>query len=257
MASYTELLRTEPPITTRPTHLLAAGQRLAFALGLLSIPGAVLPDDVDVVGLVCERIVGFGVVWARHLSHEQLVFGDGGVVCEQVGHNFPVACVPVRRDESGSFTLAVVVEALPPASGAYSAYFSFGVGRAIAKERSMFGVDDGTCGLQQNVRDEADRCAASRGFGRRADSASDRLASPIREGSLLALQLSGRSVTTGLRTARFLLDGVGCAEFQEVEEHDDGSAPANWVAGVRLSSGARVRILPADIEYALMSAPDD
>ena len=253
MVSYTELLRTEPPITTGANHVLAAGQRLAFALGLLSIPGAA--RDVDVVGLVCERIVGFGVVWARHLSHERLAFGDGGAVCEQVGHNFPVACVPVRRDEGGPFTLAVVVEALPPAGGPYSAYFSFGVGRAIAKERSMFGVDDGTCGLQQNVRDEADRCAATRNFGRRTDSASNRLASPIREGSLLALQLSGRSVTTGRRTARFLLDGVGCAEFQEVEELGDGSA--DWVAGVRLSSGARVRILPADIEYALMSAPDD
>ena len=129
MASYTELLRTEPPITPAGvTHLLAAGQRLAFALGLLSIPGAA--PDVDVVGLVCERIVGFGVVWARHLSHERLAFGDGGAVCEQVGHNFPVACVPVKRDPEGrGFTLAVVVEALPPAGGPYSAYFSFGGAR--------------------------------------------------------------------------------------------------------------------------------
>ena len=57
MASYTELRRTEPPITTRPTHLLAAGQRLAFALGLLSIPGAVLPDDIDVVNDLAYLVV--------------------------------------------------------------------------------------------------------------------------------------------------------------------------------------------------------
>ena len=63
----------------------------------------------------------------------------------------------------------------------------------------------------------------------------------IRQGSRLALNLSGRELD-GTRTARFFVDGAECAVFAGIE--DDGG-DSDWVAGVTLSSGARVKIVPA------------
>ena len=63
----------------------------------------------------------------------------------------------------------------------------------------------------------------------------------IRQGSRLALNLSGRELD-GTRTVRFFVDGAECAVFAGIE--DDGG-DSDWVAGVTLSSGARVKIVPA------------
>ena len=49
--------------------------------------------------------------------------------------------------------------------------------------------------------------------------------------------------TERARTARFFVDGSECAVFAGIE--DDGES-SDWVAGITLTSGARVRLVPAD-----------
>ena len=122
-------------------------------------------------------------------------------------------------------------------------YLSFGVGRAMPKEGKRFGLTaDGTCGLRQNADYEPGRAAATKGFGRRADRDDDKLGPPIVQGSRLALHLSPRGAE-GTRTARFFVDGSEVAVFAGIE--DDGGS-SDWVAGVTLTSRARVRLVPAE-----------
>ena len=136
--------------------------------------------------------------------------------------------------------LAAVVEALPKV---YGQWFSFGVGRAMPKERKTFGgTANGTCGLRQDPEDESVRRAVAWGFGRRADRDDEKLGRPIVQGSRLALHLSPRGAE-GRRTARFFVDKEEVAVFVDIE--DDGG-DSDWVAGVTLSKKASVRLVPAE-----------
>ena len=68
----------------------------------------------------------------------------------------------------------------------------------------------------------------------------------------LALHLSGRS-EDGTRTARFCMNGALLAVFVGIE--DDGG-PSDWVAGVTMVDGARLRIVPVESdEVALADHP--
>ena len=98
--------------------------------------------------------------------------------------------------------------------------------------------------------DESRRWAATEGFGRRADRDDTKLGRPIVQGSRLALHLSPRGAE-GTRTARFFVDGSEVAVFAGIE--DDGGS-SDWVAGVTLSEGARVRIVPAEAEELAQQA---
>ena len=177
--------------------------------------------------------------WARPLSHDQLTLGDGNTTAttSQSLYN-PAALVAVRRGGgAGGFALAAVVEALPKPRGYW---LSFGVGRAMPQQGKQFGWD-GTCGLLQKAHGESSRLAATEGFGRRADRDDRKLGAPIVQGSRLALHLSPRD-DEGRRTARFFVDKEEVAVFVDIE--DDGG-DSEWVAGVTLTSNARVRLVPA------------
>ena len=168
--------------------------------------------------------------WMHHLSSEDTVFGEGNLTATTSEACSAAACVGVARGEgaaeAGGFELTVMVEALPKTGES----FSFGVGRAIAKEGYLFGFDaPGTCGLVQHTDDESIRRATANDFGGRADRGDRQLGPPIREGSLLALHLSARSAE-GTRRARFSVDGEECAVFAEIP--DDGGS-SDWVAGAR------------------------
>ena len=180
--------------------------------------------------------------WAPHLSHEGVAFSDGDATAAKLeggAPHRPAACVRVPRDGLGGFALAVEVEQLPELIGT----LSFGIGRAKAKEgdfMSIFSHAEGTCGLAQHA--DGGGSARSKNFGRRADSGGNRLEPAIRAGSRLALHLSARG-TERARTARFFVDGSECAVFADIE--DDGES-SDWVAGITLTSGARVRLVSAD-----------
>ena len=166
--------------------------------------------------------------WMHHLSSEDTIFGEGNLTATMAsGACSAAACVGVARGEGAAgFELTVMIEELPKAGES----FSFGVGRAIAKEGYLFGFDaPGTCGLVQHAYDESIRRATANDFGERADRGDRQLGPPIREGSLLALHLSARSAE-GTRTARFSVDGEECAVFVDIE--DDGGS-SDWVAGAR------------------------
>ena len=230
------------------TMLQASQSRLAFALGLLSGLEELVPD---VVSLVCERVIGAPVAqataWARHLSHEQLTFDDGDATATIAFEGAPLnaaALVAVHRGVGAAgFALAALVEAMPEVDSG----FSFGVGRGMAIPSSwVFGGlgADGTCGICQAAANESTRGAGTTRFGRRTDRDDYELGPPIRQGSRLALHLSHRGAE-GMRTARFFVDGSEVAVFAGIE--DDGGS-SDWVAGVTLSQGARVRIVPAEAE---------
>ena len=236
------------------TMLQASQSRLAFALGLLSGLEELVPD---VVSLVCERVIGAPVAqataWARHLSHELLTFDDGDATTTKAFEGAPLnaaALVPVRRGVGAAgFALAALVEAMPEADSG----FSFGVGRGMAIPSSwVFGGlgADGTCGMCQAAANESTRGAGTTRFGRRTDREDYELGRAIEQGSRLALHLSPRGAE-GTRTARFFVDGSEVAVFAGIE--DDGGS-SDWVAGVTLSEGARVRIVPAEAEELAQQA---
>ena len=97
-----------------------------------------------------------------------------------------------------------------------------------------------SCGLRQDTGNEHSRFEGATGFGRRADRDDRKLTSPIVQGSRLALHLSPRGAE-GRRTARFFVDQQEVAVFADIEDDGGGS---DWVAGVTLSRGARVRLVP-------------
>ena len=146
----------------------------------------------------------------------------------------------VRGDGVGAFALAAVVEELLPEISA--GHFSFGVGhQSPLLDDTLFGLSaEGTCGLVQRAGYDPNRYAEARRFGRRVDRHDDKLEPVIREGSRLALRLSPHD-DEGRRTARFFVDESAAAVFVDIE--DDGG-DSDWVAGVTLSRGARVRLVP-------------
>ena len=167
--------------------------------------------------------------WERELSHEQLAFRDGDATARKPWKDAPwrpAALVAVRR--RGAAAVALTVESMPKVTG----YFSFGVGRAMAKVGERFGDHAGTCGLRQDAEYEASRRASSSGFGRRADRDDKELGPEIKQGSRLALRLSERDAE-GTRTACFYVDQREVAVFAGIE--DDGG-DSDWVAGARSCS---------------------
>ena len=189
--------------------------------------------------------------WERELSHERLAFRDGDATARKPWKDAPwrpaaLVAVPGRR--GGGAAVALTVESMPKVTG----YFSFGVGRAMAKVGERFGDFGGTCGLRQDAEYEASRRASSSGFGRRADRDDKELGPEIKQGSRLALRLSERGAE-GRRTARFYVDQRQVAVFADIE--DDGGS-SDWVAGVTLSTNARVRLVPAEgVELGLAPEP--
>ena len=176
--------------------------------------------------------------WERELSHERLAFRDGDATARKPWKDAPwrpAALIPVGR---GAAAVALTVESMPKVTG----YFSFGVGRAMAKVGERFGDFGGTCGLRQDAEYEASRRASSSGFGRRADRDDKELGPEIKQGSRLALRLSERDAE-GTRTAQFYVDQRQVAVFAGIE--DDGG-DSDWVAGVTLSDNASVRLVAAE-----------
>ena len=110
---------------------------------------------------------------------------------------------------------------------------------------------NGTCGLGQIADVVSMRSAATTGFGRRADRDDDKLGRPIVQGSRLALHLSPRGAE-GRRTARFFVDKEEVAVFAGIE--DDGES-SDWVAGVTLSFGALVRLVPVTDDEMVPGKP--
>ena len=177
--------------------------------------------------------------WVRRLSADEGLHFSEATVTRPVDFEntnpppHPAACVAFDGGTEGC-ALAVVVDELP---GFDATWLSFGIGRAKAKEGTLFGsAADGTCGVMQHAATESRRRAGSAGFGRRVDRQDGQLGLAIRAGSRLALHLSQRS-EDGTRTAHFFVDGQECAVFVDIQ---DGGG--DWVAGVTLPRGAAVSL---------------